>query len=116
MRNLSYRETAIALVLISAASAASYRLWFVPALAQIERDRRTLEGLVAVLAKPAKTSDAAASRARSSGPALSAEPALSPPPSRPPKPTKVPGIRAPKREPARPRCDARDPLCGDLEL
>jgi hypothetical protein len=116
MRNLSYREASVALALIGAACAACHQLWFAPALAQIERDRRTLEGLVATLAKPAAKSAPGARPARAAQPAA---PEVTPPLSaRPSRPTRhIVHDLLPARRPAAPaRCDALDPLCGDLEL
>jgi hypothetical protein len=115
MRNLSYRETAVALALIGAACVASHRLWFMPALAQIERDRHTLEGLVATLARPVRTPSAGATLALPVGSTPALKPALSPPPIRTTKPG-VHAPRTPRRTLALPPCDARDPLCGDLAL
>lgn len=119
MRNLSYRETSVALVLIAASCVASYRLWFAPALAQIERDRRTLEGLVAVLAAPP-------ARTRPSQPDVgvalpplvpSSQAPISPPPgaARRSERGRGRGDRARTHQPSK-ACDARDPLCDTLEL
>lgn len=51
MRNLSYRETGISLVLIAAAAIAAYQSWFAPALAQTERDRQAVARILSGLAK-----------------------------------------------------------------
>jgi hypothetical protein len=116
MRNLSYREASVSLVLIAATALGANQMWFVPALAQIERDRRTLEALVLVLGKPLHLPSAAATS---------------------PPVTPVPDVQAPLSPPvirsqgraARPQgakqrhghqapasCSPSDPLCGDLEL
>jgi hypothetical protein len=116
MRNLSYREASVSLVLLTAATLGAYTLWFAPALAQIERDRRTLEELVVVLGKPLHASSAVAAPA-----AAPASPGVQAPLSSP--------ILRPKGNPTRPQvgkqrrdqeaavpCSPRDPLCADLEL
>ena len=116
MRNLSYREASVALVLLTAATLGAYTLWFAPALAQIERDRRTLEELVVVLGKPLPASSAVAATA-----AAPAAPGAQAPLSSP--------VLRPKGHPTRPQvgkqrrhheeevpCSPSDPLCADLEL
>jgi len=117
MRNLSYREASVSLVLIAAASVGAYRLWFAPALAQIERDRRTLEALVVALGKPAPAPSSAAASLPVM-PVSDVQAPLSPPPvthsrggaSRPP------GTKQRRSHEASAPCSASDPLCGDLEL
>lgn len=118
MRNLSYREAMVSLVLIAAASVIAYQLWFVPALAQIERDRHTVEKLIATLARPA-----ASAKLHVAASAMSSTPSARIPLS-PPLQAKKP--KEPRRERGRGSLstnlglsctgDSKDPLCGTLDL
>jgi hypothetical protein len=116
MRNLSYREASVSLVLIVAAVVGAYRMWFAPALAQIERDRRTLEELVVVLGKPLPVSSAPAL-----GPPVASVPGVQAPLSPPVSNSKGGSVRPQgtkqrRTREATARCAPNDPLCGDLEL
>jgi hypothetical protein len=118
MRNLSYREAAVSLALIAGSAMSAYQLWFAPALAQLERDRRTLEQLVAVLAAPPDPGPQA--------PVVGG--VLACPPQAPlsPAPTSAAPPAQPRRQRTRTRaadrsrtsqhCDAKDPLCDDVPL
>jgi hypothetical protein len=116
MRNLSYREAAASLALIAAASLAAYRLWFVPALAQLERDRETLEQLVSSTQRRATPTAAASPAPVVCVAPLAARPEPPKPPARPrPQPIKDRGMSA-KHLPLDIACaDDRDPLCGALD-
>ena len=116
MRNLSYREASVSLVLIVAATVGAYHMWFAPALAQIERDRRTLEALVVVLGKPLPASSAPAL-----GPPVPTAPGVQAPLSPPVSHSKGGSVRPQGTKQRRSRettatCSPNDPLCGDLEL
>lgn len=117
MRNLSYRETFVSLVLIAAASLAAYRLWFAPALAQTERDRATIERLLVTLAvRPtvARTAPQAPA-AQATVPEVSTQP-LSPPVRS--KPTHAGRAARARRTSSSIELacadDSKDPLCGAL--
>lgn len=116
MRNLSYAETGISLVLITAASVAAYQSWFAPALAATERDRQAVELILTGLAKQ---------RAARATPSVSATvlPMPQPTPTRSEaSTTRSKGRTTRKRGLDRAaikglelECPENDPLCGAIE-
>lgn len=118
MRNLSYRETLISLVLIAAASLAAFELWFAPALAQTERDRVTIERLLVTLATPPAVARTAprAPAALATLPEPRTQPLSPPVQPRPAHAGRAPRVRRSSAS-IELACadDSKDPLCGALE-